>query len=145
MPYTSSGYGSPGRWPHSLGTGRAGFRRSPNLNEYVLIVSDNGCGSSGTPDGKGGLGKTIINGLAAQLQAQITCENGKGTTVTVKIPMRERADHIPSRIGPNVPCTRWSLRSSAAGGLGVDRRGASTNTQSHPSWLIQASKSCFLA
>ena len=91
LPYTSSGYGSPGRWPHSLGTGRAGFRRSPNLNEYVLIVSDNGCGISGTPDGKGGLGKTIINGLIAQLQAQITCENGNGTTVTVKIPMRERA------------------------------------------------------
>ena len=67
------------------------FRRSPNLNEYVLTVSDDGCGISGTPDGKGGLGKTIINGLAAQLQAQITCENGKGTTVTVKIPMRERA------------------------------------------------------
>jgi hypothetical protein len=37
------------------------------------------------------LGKTIINGLIAQLQAQITCENSNGTTVTVKIPMRERA------------------------------------------------------
>jgi two-component sensor histidine kinase len=28
------------------------FRRSPNLNEYVLIVSDDGRGISGTPDGK---------------------------------------------------------------------------------------------
>ena len=64
------------------------FLRSPNLNEYVLTVSDNGCGIGGTLDSKGGLGKTIINGLAAQLQAQITCENGNGTTVTVKIPMR---------------------------------------------------------
>jgi two-component sensor histidine kinase len=65
------------------------FRRSPKLNECVLIVSDNGCGISGTPDGKGGLGKTIINSLAAQLQAQITCENGNGTTVIVRFPMPE--------------------------------------------------------
>jgi two-component sensor histidine kinase len=66
------------------------FRRSPSLNEYVLIVSDDGCGISGTPDGKGGLGKTIINSLAAQLHAQITRENGSGTTVIARFSIPEQ-------------------------------------------------------
>src|ERR1700751_4567836 len=42
------------------------FRQCPEQNELVLTVSDNGCGATAPSDG-GGLGKTIINGLAAQL------------------------------------------------------------------------------
>ena len=45
-------------------------------------------GGSGSFDGNR-LGKTIIRGLAAQLEVKISYENKNGTTVTVKIPMLE--------------------------------------------------------
>jgi len=67
-----------------------GFHQSSELSEYVLTVSDNGCGFNVSSDSVG-LGKMIIRGLAAQLKAQVSYENNNGTTVTVRIPKRELA------------------------------------------------------
>lgn len=66
-----------------------GFHRSAEASEYVLTVSDDGCSVAGATDGKG-LGKMIVRGLAAQLRAEVNCENNaNGTSVTLRIPKRE--------------------------------------------------------
>jgi two-component sensor histidine kinase len=72
------------------------FRRYPEENELVLTVSDNGCGATASSDG-GGLGKTIINGLAAQLHGCMTWENIRGTTVALRFPMRSTTRFVTAR------------------------------------------------
>jgi two-component sensor histidine kinase len=52
------------------------LRQTPELNECVLTVSNDGCSNAGSSDSKAGLGKIIVNGLAAQLRAKISCERG---------------------------------------------------------------------
>jgi two-component sensor histidine kinase len=63
------------------------FRRCSEQREFVLTVSDNGSGAT-TPSDGGGLGKTIINGLAAQLHGSMTWDVIRGTSVTLRFPMR---------------------------------------------------------
>ena len=63
------------------------FRRSPGQDDCILTVSDDGCGAAASSEGSG-LGKTIINGLAAQLHGCITYENNPGTTVSLRFPVR---------------------------------------------------------
>jgi two-component sensor histidine kinase len=65
------------------------FQRCSEQRELVLTVSDDGCGAT-TPSHGNGLGKTIINGLAAQLHASMKWENVVGTVVTLRFPMREQ-------------------------------------------------------
>lgn len=81
------------------------LRQTPELNECVLTVSDDGCSNAGSSDGKAGLGKIIVNGLAAQLRAKISCERGSGTSVTLKFPMPEPVHHQPNT------CARAALQS----------------------------------
>jgi two-component sensor histidine kinase len=63
------------------------FQQCSEQRELILTISDNGCGATTPCHGKG-LGKTIVNGLAAQLHASMTRENVGGTTVTLRFPMR---------------------------------------------------------
>src|ERR1700712_1250259 len=55
---------------------------------YALTVSDDGCGMSktNTNNNQEGLGRGIIEGLARQLQAEISFEHGRGTTVRMVFP-----------------------------------------------------------
>ena len=77
------------------------FRRCPEQNDLVLTVTDDGCGATAPSDGGGGLGKTIINGLAAQLHGCMTWENIRGTTVALRFPMRSTGPFVTvRRTGP---------------------------------------------
>jgi two-component sensor histidine kinase len=55
---------------------------------YALTVSDDGCGmlKTNTNNNQEGLGRGIIDGLARQLQAEISFEHGSGTTVRMVFP-----------------------------------------------------------
>jgi len=87
------------------------FRRYPEENELVLTVSDNGCGATASSDG-GGLGKTIINGLAAQLHGCMTWENIRGTTVALRFTMRSTAQFVTTRrAGPENVATLHRIAS----------------------------------
>jgi len=87
------------------------FRRCHEQNEFVLTVSDNGCGATALSDG-GGLGKTILNGLAAQLHGSLTWENSRGTTVAQRFPMRATARFVTAqRAAPEHVVTLQTLAS----------------------------------
>ena len=55
---------------------------------YALTVSDDGCGmlKTNTNSNQEGLGRGIIDGLARQLQAEISFEHSSGTTVRMVFP-----------------------------------------------------------
>jgi two-component sensor histidine kinase len=55
---------------------------------HALTVSDDGCGMSktNTNNNQEGLGRGIVDGLARQLQAEISFEHGNGTTVRMVFP-----------------------------------------------------------
>ena len=86
------------------------FRQYPEQRELVLTISDDGCGAT-TPCHSKGLGKTIINGLAAQLHACMTWENVGGTTVTLRFPMRQAPQPRTNAPRPSVPSVSPTLLS----------------------------------
>ena len=96
---------------HSQGHIAINFRRCPEQKELVLTVSDNGCGATAPSDGYG-LGKTIINGLAAQLHGCMTWENIGGTTVALRFPVRSTALFVNvRRAGPEHVATLQRIAS----------------------------------
>jgi two-component sensor histidine kinase len=56
-------------------------------NRAVLTIKDNGVGMSDTPSGGIGLGTRLINGLAAQLQGQVSITRDDGVRFELRLPV----------------------------------------------------------
>jgi two-component sensor histidine kinase len=79
-------------YKHAFPQGRHGevfvtLERPLQGNEAVLAITDNGVGMADTPSGGVGLGTRLINGLAAQLQGQVSVTRDNGVRFELRLPV----------------------------------------------------------
>jgi two-component sensor histidine kinase len=79
-------------YKHAFPRGRHGevfvtLERPLEGNQAVLTIKDNGVGMSDTPSGGIGLGTRLINGLAAQLQGQVSITRDDGVRFELRLPV----------------------------------------------------------